>query len=117
MRHRPVADNRRRLTRHPLGDELAVWLPDLDAAAGRAVNVHREGLMLLGGFRFDENRLYRLRLLLPEGFPAQADTTFGVDCLWVRFDEEEGVCWSGFQIIDASDAQLQLIDQIVTRLT
>jgi len=80
---------------------------------GRLVNIHREGLMLLGDAPLKTDALYQVVLRLPEPMNGQSEVSVGVDCLWLRELEEGGQFWAGFQIIDISAQDLEFIDALV----
>ena len=111
--------DQRRLSRHSL-PELAEAVPVLDRLSGsqlgRLVNIHREGLMVVGSYPFDDERLYQLELPLPESFRGRGTIALGVDCLWCR-SENSDMHWTGFKIIDASDEALQDIDVLISCFT
>lgn len=90
-----------------------MWNCATDERVGQLVNLHEQGLMLLGDFGFTENKLYSLRIHLPQSLCDAGELTLGVDCLWVRVDEDADSQWSGFQIIDASTEQVAVIHQVI----
>lgn len=112
-----MPDNRRQLTRHTLADTMDVWDSAAGKRLGQLVNLHQDGLMVLGDFAFTENKLYTLRVQIPQTLSNDGDLVLGVDCLWVRTDDETDLQWSGFQIIDVSNEQLAVIQRVITRMS
>ncbi|AFU99079.1 PilZ domain-containing protein [Simiduia agarivorans] len=111
-----MPDNRRRLTRHTLSDKLDVWDSETDERLGQLVNLHQEGMMVLGDFSFEENKLYSVRIHLPQALSDDGELVLGVDCLWVRADTETELQWSGFQIIDVGSEQIAVIQRVIARM-
>lgn len=81
-----------------------------DVYLGRVVNIHSEGLMLIGDQPFQEDCLYRLDLHLNEPVNGSNSLQLGVDCLWARNAEDNGKHWAGFSIIDASPQVMEVIE-------
>lgn len=81
-----------------------------DVYLGRVVNIHSEGLMLIGDRPFQEDCLYRLDLHLSEPVNGCNSLQLGVDCLWVRNAEDNGKHWAGFSIIDASPQVMEVVE-------
>ena len=109
----PNAKNDRKLERH----EFLLPVPAVDAASGETlgalVNISIEGLMLMSNQALETNRLYQVTLALPEAISGHSEIELGVDCLWTRDDEQFGHHWSGFQIIDASQDAIKVIEQLI----
>lgn len=103
----------RRLHRHVLSEPVDVVDRLSQSPLGRLVNIHREGLMVMGGYPFDRERLYLLEIQLAESVNGRRSIPLGVDCLWSR-SEESQMHWAGFKIIDASDDALQDIDVLIS---
>lgn len=103
----------RGLRRHTLSQPVDVLDRLSQSSLGRLVNIHREGLMVVGSYPFVDERLYLLELLLPESVNGRKTIPLGVDCLWSRSDDSQPH-WAGFKIIDASDEALQDIDVLIS---
>jgi hypothetical protein len=73
---------------------------------GRLVNIHQEGLMILGGEQLPHNNLYQLELQLSQPINGHDHIALGVDCIWSRRDEESTMFWAGCKVIDISDEAL-----------
>lgn len=111
-----MPNNQRRLPRNELNATIDVWDALSDEHLGRLVNIHTEGLMLLSDHPLTENRLYQLRLTLPQNLSVTGELFLGADCLWVRASDDSGSHWSGCQIIDLADESLLLIKLLIERL-
>lgn len=103
----------RRLRRHALSEPVDVLDRVSQSSLGRLVNIHREGLMVMGNYPFIDERLYLLELVLPTAVNGRKTIPLGVDCLWSRSDDTQ-LHWAGFRIIDASDEALQDIDVLIS---
>ncbi len=96
----------RRLTRHAVSSVVDIYDKDRETYIGRLVNIHQEGLMLMGDVRLEIDHLYQLQLQLPSPINGRSVVSMGVDCLWTRASEDNRQHWSGFHIIDISDEAL-----------
>jgi hypothetical protein len=87
-----------------------------DLYLGRLVNIHTQGLMIIGDVPLNEDNLYQLDLHLPIEVNGINVIHMGVDCLWTRNAGDNGKHWAGFTIIDLSpDGEtsiLALIEQM-----
>lgn len=115
-----MSNNQRKLERHSIAAGLDVWDASTDEYLGRLVNIHAEGMMLLAPEPLVEDKLYELRLTLPQNFSSSGELTLGVDCLWVRAADPSDATatghWAGCQIIDASPQAREVIALLVNRL-
>ena len=103
----------RRLQRHRLNVPVEVFDSNRNLRLGRLVDIHRQGLMLLGDQPLQVDSLYQLELRLPEPLQGDAVLLLGVDCLWTRGEEGASSHWSGLQIIDLSEHAERQIDDLV----
>lgn len=92
----------RRLERYALSESVNVYDRLSQSFMGQLVNVHEEGLMIMGNHAFTDERIYQLDLHLPTPVNGREFISVGVDCLWSR-SEDAHVHWAGCKIIDASD--------------
>lgn len=94
--------NGRLLERHSISGAVDVYDSLRDVYIGRLVNIHTQGLMVLGDVPLEEDKLYKLDLHLPEYINERNSIHMGVDCLWTRNADYNSKHWSGFTIIDIS---------------
>ena len=93
---------KRQLDRQSVSREIDVVELGSGRLVGRLVNIHEQGLMLLGGGDMECNHLYRLRL------ETEPTIELEVDCLWINEASGEGN-WVGCQITEISaEALVQL---------
>jgi hypothetical protein len=105
----------RELPRHAIHGDIDVYDRLRDVYVGRLINIHTQGMMLLGDVHLDEDRLYTLELHLPTDAGEVVVVTLGVDCLWVRADDTSGKFWSGFSLIDISLESARAIVTLIER--
>ena len=110
-----MVPNLRGLVRHELNATIDIWDALTDAHLGRLVNINGAGLMIMTDQKLVVDKLYQLRLSLPQALSAAGDVSFGADCLWVKASGEEQIYWAGCQIIDISAAGLAAIELLVSR--
>ncbi|MFC3113996.1 PilZ domain-containing protein [Cellvibrio fontiphilus] len=116
MSHNCSKEHDRDMERHIIQGDVDVYDSLRDLYLGRLVNIHTQGLMVMGDLSLEEDRLYTLDLHLPEPINDQLVIQLGVDCLWTREADLAGKYWMGFSIIDASTESLQSIRDLVERL-
>jgi hypothetical protein len=92
----------RALERYGIRADVDVYDSLRDVYIGRLVNIHTEGLMIIGDAPLEEDKLYKLDLHLPSYVNGRNTIHLGVDCLWTRHADYNGKHWAGFKIIDIS---------------
>jgi hypothetical protein len=105
------SSNDRALERHIINCDVDVYDSLRDIYLGRLVNIHTEGLMIVGDIALEEDKLYTVDMHLP------ADNQvlkLGVDCLWTRVADQNGKHWTGFNIIDLSAAAAHEIRKLIS---
>jgi hypothetical protein len=106
-------NNDRAMHRHTIGADVDVYDTLRDIYLGRVVNIHSQGLMLVGDVPLEEDRLYELDMhILGENNSKQV-IHVGVDCLWTRTADENGKHWTGFNIIDSTADAAEVIQALI----
>lgn len=108
--------NDRGLKRHGIVGNVDVYDSLRDIYLGRLVNIHQQGLMIMGDIALEEDKLYQLDLNLPEPINDRTSIHLGVDCLWTRNADYNGKHWAGFAIIDLSPQTAEDIHQLVEQM-
>lgn len=104
----------RRLRRHSIDSMLVeVFDRDTQIYLGRLVNLHREGLMLMGDVTLNADKLYHLDLHLPKLINGSDHIQFTADCLWSKDSEDHSKHWAGCSILDISPQALMDIEALV----
>lgn len=114
MTHNCSREHDRELERHTINGDVDVYDSLRDLYVGRLVNIHTQGLMIMGNLALEEDRIYTLDLHLPEPVNGQMVIQLGADCLWARDADLAGKHWIGFSIIDASPQSIESIRALVT---
>ncbi|ACE83414.1 PilZ domain-containing protein [Cellvibrio japonicus] len=113
MTHPCSFEHDRELERHTINGDVDVYDSLRDVYIGRLVNIHTQGLMIMGDISLEEDKLYTLDLHVPEPVNGQSVIHLGVDCLWTREADLAGKFWMGCAIIDASPQSTDTIRQLV----
>lgn len=80
---------------------------------GELVNVSIGGIMIMSDREIPTHSIFQLSLQLPAEIQGSKTIEVGTDSLWCREIENFHRYWVGFHIIDASDAALaQLVELI-----
>ena len=103
----------RALQRHTLSSDVDVYDSLRDIYLGRLVNIHTQGLMLVGDVPLEEDRLYELDMHLPAENTVKQVLHIGVDCLWTRAADQNGKHWTGFSIIDLTPQAAEEIRKLI----
>lgn len=104
---------KRRLKRHALSGPVNVYDYLSKTFLGRLVNLHSEGLMIMGHYPFEDGKIYQLDLYLPEPIQGREFISLAVDCLWTRGEDDERVYWAGCKVIDISDQAREDLQQLI----
>lgn len=104
---------KRRLPRHELVKPVEICDRLSQSGLGRLVNIHREGLMIVGNHLCREENVYQVDLHLPEPVNGRTVISLQLDCLWAR-ETDSGSGWAGFRILDISDQAARDIDTLVS---
>lgn len=110
-----LSAEQRRLRRRILSEPVHVYDRVSQSFMGRLVNIHTEGLMIMGNHPFTDERIYQLDLQLPVEINGRTMIPLGVDCLWSR-SEDDHVHWAGCKIIDVSTEALRDIELLMELL-
>jgi hypothetical protein len=102
----------RKLLRHVLSGPVNIYDRVSQSFLGRLVNVHTEGLMIMGNHPFTADCIYQIDMQLPQAIGGSEMISIGVDCLWSR-SEDAHVHWAGCKIIDASESALHQINLLI----
>lgn len=105
--------NRRRLKRHQLSTDIHVFDSLQHQPIGKLVDIHQEGLLLLGAhFKLDSS--HQIKLMLPSSVNLQSQFTLGIECLWCQSaDEDNTLFWAGCSIIDKSELAFGCIESLI----
>jgi hypothetical protein len=113
MTDKAVHENDRALERHSVNGDIDVYDSLRDIYIGRLVNIHAQGLMIVGDIALDEDRLYEIDMHIPTTSNQKRLLRLGVDCLWARSADQNGKIWIGFSIIDVSSTAAEEIRRLI----
>ena len=116
MTHQCSHEHDRELERYTINGDVDVYDSLRDSYIGRLVNIHAQGMMIMGDIALEEDRLYTVDLHVPEPVNGQTVIQVGIDCLWAREADLAGKVWMGCAIIDASAQSIEAIRQLVERM-
>lgn len=115
MTHQCSNEHDRELERHSIHGEVEVYDCLRDLYIGRLVNIHAQGLMIIGELPLEEDKLYTLDLHLPEPINGHTIIQLGIDCLWARDADLADKFWMGCAIIDISPQSKEAIMELIER--
>lgn len=105
---------RRKHPRYEISGPVKIWHPLRKQYLGVVANLSVDGLMLASSEALESERLYALELHLPSPIAGTQKIPLTVDCLWVsEADISTDVFWSGCQIIDCSDSDIEIIAALI----
>lgn len=108
-----VNNNDRGMHRHIISGAVDVYDSLRDIYLGRLVNIHTQGLMIVGDVPLEEDRLYELDMHIPHENSGEHIFRLGVDCLWTRSADQSGKHWTGFSIIDSTPHAMEEIHKLI----
>jgi hypothetical protein len=105
--------NRRQFKRHQLSAEIKIVDNLQKQAIGKLVDIHQEGLLLLGtSFKIDSS--HQVKLILPHSVNLQSEFILGIECLWCqKAYEDSTLFWAGCSIIDKSEFATGCIESLI----
>lgn len=103
-------NNDRALERHTITCDVDVYDSVRDIYLGRLVNIHAQGLMIIGDILLEEDKLYDLDMHLPLDNQV---LKLSVDCLWVREADQVGKYWVGFTILELPAVAVEEIHKLI----
>lgn len=104
---------RRRRRRHQLSEEVRVVDKVNNLTLGQLVNIHQEGLLIMG-MPLNLNSSHQVTLLLPNSINHQTEFELGIECLWSQqIDPAEDIHWSGCSIIEMSKVAEQCVQSMI----
>lgn len=80
---------------------------------GRVVNISAEGLMLLSQEPIVTDSVYQLDMMLPNPDGNESKISFGAEAVWTTEATQPDSFWTGFRIIDISNDDVLLIDELI----
>lgn len=104
--------NSRKRKRHSIQQEVVVRDSLTGLKLGQVANIHCEGFMLFGDEYVRENHLYQLQLELRQPVAGVAALSVGAECLWLNGSGDDSQCWAGFHIIDVSETDKSILNQL-----
>ncbi|WP_461480617.1 PilZ domain-containing protein [Porticoccus sp.] len=106
-------DERRRLPRRQLDLQVELVDPVDGATLGVLVNLHMEGLLMMGGLSLQPDHLYRVTLRPLAPSQPFDPIELVMDCLWTRAMGQQDRVWAGCQIIELAPADRQRLAQLI----
>lgn len=107
-----MTDNRTNIRKNT---DPKIVIVDLDSGKhiGNLLNISMSGLMLLSQAPIELDKLYRLEIQLASEVNGKSVLQVGADALWNNALSGDKYFWTGFQIIDISEEDLQIIQQLL----
>jgi hypothetical protein len=112
-----ISENQRRadMRKNPrveTTDQVAVINTHSGDVVGQLVNLSVDGLMLMGPNCIAPGTVLQLRVPIGDG-DKTSELLVGAEALWCQDANDSGSYWSGFQIIDISPEQQEMLDALV----
>ncbi|MES9871620.1 MAG: PilZ domain-containing protein [Candidatus Sedimenticola sp. 20ELBAFRAG] len=80
---------------------------------GHLANISLGGFLLITDQHLSLNNLFQLRLLLPNAINGIDSIDLGAESLWCQATTVADTNWVGFHIIDISDENMQIIEELI----
>ncbi|MEZ5530422.1 MAG: hypothetical protein R3E57_10935 [Porticoccaceae bacterium] len=109
--------DRRRLPRHQL--DLQVELVEIPSgnSLGLLVNIHTEGLLMMGEMSLQPDHLYQVQLRPLSHTDILSPVNLVMDCLWTRAMGQQDRLWAGCQIVDLSLEDMRNLAALIDRFS
>ena len=100
---------KRKSPRKPAPDRVTVYDRNTDTAFGQVVNMSIGGMLLISDKPIPTDRVFQLRISLPNPINGVDYVNFGAESLWASPAMDENNFWTGLQIIDVSDTDSRIL--------
>ncbi|MBN2008044.1 PilZ domain-containing protein [candidate division KSB1 bacterium] len=107
-------EERRIAKRRNLIFYLQVFDNKTDELLGFAVDITHEGLMMLSNKAIVTEKMFQLRMTLPEQLSDKSQVTFAAQSIWCKQDVNTDYFDTGFQLIEVEPETLSVITQLIT---
>ena len=108
---------RRKLKRRYLIYPVRVFDPETHQLIGFIENITVEGMMLKAPQSFRTNNRYRFKVLFGEEIHKMGHFEFSAECKWWDKDTYIGFYNAGFHLEDVSFEGIQILENIINRLS
>ena len=86
-----------------------------DKLIGRLIDITNSGLMLLTEKPIEINKIYLVKVVLPETIDGKSDITFDAKCMRCENDINSDFFDAGFQIINLDAEEESIISKLIVR--
>ncbi len=108
-----MTDHHRKRERKEINQTIPIFDIINNREVGELVNITVDGMMIISGSHIETQSIFQFLLKLPGLIQGVDELHIGVDCLWCRETENFHRYWAGFQIIDASDETVAIIETLI----
>ena len=108
-----MSQERRELKRRHIMFYSRVFSRRTGEFIGYLGNLTAKGLMIICDHPIETGQEYSLRIDLPEDIYQRAILAFEANCIWCEEDIDPNFYNAGFQLLDISDADCELVERIV----
>lgn len=106
---------RREQTRRHLLMYLKAFDISTDKFIGRLIDLTSNGLMILTENPIEINKIYLIKVELPEAIDGKSDITFDAKCMRCENDVNSDYFDAGFQIINLDAEEENMISKLIVR--
>jgi c-di-GMP-binding flagellar brake protein YcgR len=86
-----------------------------DQQIGTLVDLSLGGILMMAMQPIPLHRVFQVQVKLPERILGSNVIEFGAESVWGDPPEQLGTCWAGLHIIDISDENKALVENLVER--
>jgi len=109
-------ENRRQKVRNNVNQKVLAINALNGESLGAVVDIHSEGFLLLGIDTIIVNNIYQIELVFDAPINGESGLSLGTQCLWNREAGMGGQSWLGFHIIDLSEKDEVLIEELSNQI-
>ena len=111
-----IRHDQRRIDRKILRPPVLVFDAMSGERVGQIGNISSQGLMVICPNAVDEGLLFQLNFTLPADDRTTRSFTIGAHCLWCSEAESTGTYWAGFEIMDITEEDAEILEDAVDQL-
>ncbi len=102
-------ENMRQHSRHIFEEVIPVYDAVTREQFGQLANISSHGLMLITRSTIESESLFRVSFTLPGSAEVMK---LGIESLWINEALSNNVYWAGFEIIDISDEDRDILERL-----
>lgn len=109
-------EDKRKLKRRHLIYYLRIFEAETGKHIGNLADITQEGIMIISEAPIQTKIIYSLNMVLPNKLRGKKEISFEAKCLWCKKDINPDFYVAGFQFINITESDKELIEMLIDRM-